>query len=168
MNLAEVLQYHAQRYPNMKPADVVKLVYQNEFGSGHTVTDPEETLQRIRAELLTLQSDHNIPLTEPLGDGYVRVNLAAIGYHGITPEQMNEMFIRSTRVYVRNTYSYRHKLQQMEELHAQTSLFAFSGDELKKFMDDYARRGYPYPSHSPEFRNLYHPAYRVIREELLR
>jgi len=51
MTFTEALRYHAQRYPNMKPVDAIKLVYQSEFGSGQNVSDPEETLLKIKSEL---------------------------------------------------------------------------------------------------------------------
>ena len=168
MTLTEVLQYHAVRYPQMKPVDVVRLIYENEFGGGRDVSDVEESLNRIKSELLIVKSDRNMPLTEPVGDGYVRVNLAAIKDHGITPERLNEMYLKSSRVSVRNTFSFRKKLQEMEELHYEKPLFGFSGDELKYFLYDYARRGYPAVSHSPEYRAAYHPAYRVVKEEYLK
>ena len=35
--LKQILQEHAKRYPLMQPRDVVKLIYQNEFGGGHLI-----------------------------------------------------------------------------------------------------------------------------------
>jgi len=167
MNLTEVLRWHAEKYPRMQPADVVKLVYQNEFGHGHEFIDPEETLRKIKTELSCVKPDKFMPLTEPIGDGYVRVNLAAIEYHGITPEQLNELFIKSSRVHIRNTPSYKKKLQLMEELHYEEHIFSFSSDDLKYYLYDYVRRGCRSIPHSAEYRNAYHPAYRVVKEEYL-
>jgi len=167
MELTDVLMYHAQQYPKMGPADAVKLVHQNEFGNTLYVCDAEESLSKIQSDLQGIQCDRNIPLTEPLGDGYVRVNLVAIKDHGITPEELNDMLVKSTRVSVRNTFSFRKKLQTLEEMHYEHPLFSFSSDDLKAYLYDYARRGYPYVSHSKEYTNTYHPAYRVIREEYL-
>lgn len=168
MTLIEVLQYHAQKYPQMKPVDVVRLIYENEFGGGRDVSDAEESLNRIKSELIVIKSDRSIALTEPVGDGYVRVNLAAIKNYGISPEKLNDMYLKSSRVSVRNTFSFRKKLREMEEIHYEKSLFTFSSDDLKYFLYDYARRGYPYVSHSAEYRAAYHPAYRVVKEEYLK
>ena len=48
--LSQILSEHSRRYPLMEPVDVVKLVYQNEFGGGHLVTDVEGSLKRLRDE----------------------------------------------------------------------------------------------------------------------
>ena len=34
-NLKNILKTHAGRYPETRPRDAVKLIYQNEFGGGH-------------------------------------------------------------------------------------------------------------------------------------
>ena len=48
--LRSILLAHVRRYPAMAPQDGVKLVYQNEFGGGHLVADPAQSLERLRAE----------------------------------------------------------------------------------------------------------------------
>lgn len=45
-----ILTAHAARYPLMRPADAVKLLYQQEFGGGHLVTDTADSLVRLRTE----------------------------------------------------------------------------------------------------------------------
>ena len=42
--LNHILQAHAKKYPLMAPCDAVKLIYQNEFGGGHLVTDSARSL----------------------------------------------------------------------------------------------------------------------------
>ena len=50
VELKDALLLHANMYPRMRPADAVKLVYQNEFGGGHMIKSPEaadKTAQRV-------------------------------------------------------------------------------------------------------------------------
>ena len=44
--LIEVLQRHKARYPQATAVDLVKLVYQSEFGPGHFITDEGASLAR--------------------------------------------------------------------------------------------------------------------------
>lgn len=46
--LETILRDHASRYPRMEPTDAVKLVYQNEFGGGHLIRNPESCLEALR------------------------------------------------------------------------------------------------------------------------
>ena len=50
VELKDALLLHANMYPRMRPADAVKLVYQNEFGGGHMIKSPEAALIRLRNE----------------------------------------------------------------------------------------------------------------------
>lgn len=43
----DILDYHAKKYPLMRPADAVKLLYQNEFGIGHLISDTTHFLERL-------------------------------------------------------------------------------------------------------------------------
>ena len=48
--LQDILLAHAKRYPQMRPTDAVKLIYQNEFGGGHLIRDEEAVLNYLRQE----------------------------------------------------------------------------------------------------------------------
>lgn len=48
--LTEVILWHSRAYPHMKPADYVKLLYQNEFGCSHFLKDPGQSLDRLKEE----------------------------------------------------------------------------------------------------------------------
>lgn len=37
-----------EKYPQMKAQDIIKLIYQNEFGGGHMIDDPETSLKRLK------------------------------------------------------------------------------------------------------------------------
>ena len=40
--MKEILLAHLKQYPQMQLQDVVKLLYQSEFGGGHMITSPEK------------------------------------------------------------------------------------------------------------------------------
>ena len=91
--LKVILITHANRYPLMQPQDAVKLIYQNEFGGGHLIRDEEACLNYLRREYADLEKDPSAQLYEEIGNGIVRVNLAAVKPNDLG--QLGRDFIRS-------------------------------------------------------------------------
>lgn len=162
--LETILRRHAVLHPAMTPCDAVKLVYQNEFGGGHLVSDPADSLDRLRQELDTAAS---APFAaEPIGNGVVRVMLAGMAKTGYSPEALNRDFILSANLHTGDPVSFLNKLGVLRQLAAQ-DIFSFSFVQLETYLTAYAEQGYPPVSHSPEYRTAYHPAYRVVLEQFL-
>ena len=65
-----------------------------------------------------------------------------------------------------NLDSFKKKLELLREL-AGESLLPFSQDVLEDYLREYEKAGFPMVSHSPAFRDAYHPAYRIVRESEL-
>ncbi len=158
LGIERILIYHVKRFPLMQPADCIKLLYQNEFGGGHLVSDSRASQRRLLEELATVAPDERIPFTVPIGNGLVRVNLAA---GGLSPEQLNEAFVSSSRLLSGNLESFKTKLDVLQKLVGQGA-FAFSPAELSDYLSAYAAAGYPMASHSETYRAAYRPAYRVV------
>ena len=47
--MKKILLAHLKQYPQMQLQDVVKLLYQSEFGGGHMITSPEKSLDRKKS-----------------------------------------------------------------------------------------------------------------------
>ena len=85
--LEQVLTEHAARYPDMEAADYIKLVYQNEFGGGHLVTDLQQAQHGILQEqeaFATAPAPQGELHTEPIGNGLCRLYLDTLP-HGAVP-----------------------------------------------------------------------------------
>ena len=158
--LTSILLTHAHRYPKMEPRDAVKLIYQNEFGGGHLITDEDACLQYLRREYEATEQVPGAPLMESIGNGIVRINLSALDAHGYTPEQLCRVFIRSAATHTGNRESFLAKLTILTALTQEGSM-PFSPEALEAYLEDYAKAGYPPVSHSESYRAAYHPAYRV-------
>ena len=96
VELKDALLLHANMYPRMRPADAVKLVYQNEFGGGHMIKSPEAALIRLRNEYAATEHDAMQPLMIPIGSGMARVQLKALKESGLTTGQI-DLFVRLWR-----------------------------------------------------------------------
>lgn len=157
--LEEVLRSHAQHYPLMQPMDAVKLIYQNEFGGGHLIQDEESCLRYLRREYDSVTKDAAVSLYEPIGNGIVRVNLAAVRETDV--EALGQAFLGSAAVHRGDMESFLKKLSVLERV-AEEGCFSFDGQALRSYLAEYEAAGYPAVSHSDIYRAAYHPAYRVV------
>ena len=157
--LEAILKIHVKRYPLMQPTDAVKLIYQNEFGGGHLIRDEEICLNYLRQEYTSVEKNPTVPLYEDIGNGIVRVNLAAVKEENL--EQLGKNFIDSAAKHKGTPKSFRNKLEMLRTLTAE-GVFAFDLDSLNSYLSEYEAAGYPTVSHSPEYRQAYNPAYRVV------
>ena len=161
--LEHILRTHARRYRAMAPTDGVKLIYQNEFGGGHLIRDEEACLAYLRREYDSVEKVANGPKYESIGNGILRVHLAAVAPDEL--EQLGRDFIRSAAAHHGSMDSFLQKLEVLRKLTAE-GIFAFGTEELEAYLRDYIRAGCPAVSHSEGFRKEYHPAYRVVLAEI--
>lgn len=161
MDFVEILKQHSRKYPLMQPCDVVKLIYQSEFGGGHFIADAAGCLRRLTQEYANVTPDPDAPLLEEIGGGMVRVHLAALKEESYPLEQLCSDFIRCAHKKQGSREDFERKLQNMMEHFDQFS-FAFTAEEMRQYLRQYRKEGCPVVSHSAEFRAAYHPAYRVI------
>ena len=164
--LVHILKSHAVRYPKMEPTDAVKLIYQNEFGGGHLIRDPEACRNYLRREAEQTPQIPGSPLWEEIGNGIVRVHLAALEEARYPLSQLAEDFIRSSREHTGAAASFERKLQVLLTLTA-NGIFSFSLSELNDYLAEYQAAGYPPVSHSAAYREAYAPAYRIILKQYL-
>ena len=162
--LSAVLLDHAQRYPAMEPTDAVKLIYQNEFGGGHLIKDAQAATRYLQYEYDQTDRDPAVPLWEEIGNGIVRVNLAALPECKLS--WLAEAFLRSAEAHRGNLSNFIKKLDILIRL-TDNGIFSFDHTALEAYLTEYRQAGYPAVSHSPTYRNTYRPAYRIILKELL-
>ena len=160
-DLKDILIAHAKRYPLMQPTDAVKLIYQNEFGGGHLIRDEHACLNYLRREYDSVAKDPNVPLYEEIGNGIVRVNLAAVKPENL--EQLGSDFIRSAAEHTGSKERFLQKLDVLRQLTA-AGHFRFDMIELEYYLSEYIRSGCPMVSHSEQYRKAYLPAYRIVAE----
>ena len=161
--LRAILIAHAKRYPLMQPRDAVKLIYQNEFGGGHLIRDEQACLNYLRREYANLEKDPTALLYEDIGNGIVRVNLAALREENL--EQLGKAFIDSAAKHKGTMDSFLNKLEVLRKLTAE-GVFAFDTNALTAYLFEYKADGYPAVSHDEIYRTTYKPAYRIVLSEM--
>ncbi len=157
-----ILMAHAVRYPKMQPTDAVKLLFQSEFGGGHLVADEERFRAYLFAEYERTPKDANSPLTEEIGDGMLRVYLAPLDASEL--DRLASAFLKGAAEKQGSVARFEEKLAILREL-TEKGTFSFSLEELNTYLAAYRDAGYPAVSHSNAYRQAYHPAYRIVREE---
>ena len=159
--IKSILLDHARRYPRMEPTDAVKLLYQSEFGGGHLIRNKTACLNRLLEEYRATPQRRDIPLTEDIGGGIARVHLAALDVHGLSPEELGQIFLRSAAQTRGSMVSFREELSLLQALTAEGAM-PFDMAALSAYLTEYEQAGFPPVSHSEVYRNAYQPAYRVV------
>ena len=161
--LPSYLTWHLNAHPAMTAQDIVKLVFQAHCGCGHLLADEASVLAYIEREETGLTPDAAEPLTEPLGDGYCRLNLRRAMAEGIQPLWIARMMRLSAKPTDTQTDRYS-AFDALASLKA--TEVGIPHDELcsvaHRLMDDPQWL----PGHSEPYRQAYAPAYRVISREM--
>lgn len=155
-----------QRWPEARVQDVVKALYQAEFGCGHLITDADRGLQWLRAEMAQCPSDADAPLTEGLGE-FSRVHLAPAAQLGLGMETLFRLFALSAQEKVGSMERFCRQLDALEEMAASGEI-PLDAEETQRFLAQYRASGCPATRHSQTFRDAYQPAYRVVRSDYAR
>lgn len=159
--LRQVLREHKKRYPKMELTDIVKLIYQSEFGGGHLITDETASLQRIRQEwenCRTVRRESRTPTWEAIGNGIYRLSLNCLE-EGLADTTLNRMFTESAKHIQGSVEAFEEKLATLREKE-----FDVSWEEAEAYLAAYKEKGYPPVSHSETYRQEYAPVYRVVTE----
>lgn len=169
--LLEIIRRHKEKYPVMQVQDVVKLIYQNEFGPGHFVENPKQSLERLQEEYMVQKeldgkqksSDRKSTReAEKIGNGLCRFFLSGMKEEELTA--LNRVFVHSANCRKGNKSNFEKKLLAVEESFEMFS-FSFTKEEYRTYVRRQKECGYPAVSHSEDYRNAYQPSYRVIEEK---
>ena len=175
MKLEEVLLKHCERYPKMQVQDMVKLIYQNEFGGGHLIKNKNESLKRLQEEYLSLgrySSSYETKLElekmfENIGNNLVRINLRTLKNSdswNIDLAVINNFFVNTANSISGNIQKFEEKLQILKKC-SEDKILPYGLSDIDTYLVEYKAKGYPAVSHSEIYRSYYFPAYRIIKTE---
>ncbi len=163
------LKNHLLPHPALQPQDAVKFCYQSAFGGGHLITDPLRAAEYLAKERASLTPSPAIPLTEPLGGGLVRLNLASSDAASLSNETILRVFAASAEHVLSredNDTRFSELLTALEQLTADHQA-PFSAEALGAYLHEYRAQGCPMVSHTEDYRTAYAPSYRVIEEKYI-
>ena len=167
--MQEVLLEHYEKYPEMQIQDVIKLLYQSEFGGGHMIANPQKSLEFLKQEWSEVTACKEPggragdgKVWEFLGEGVYRMYLGALE-EGLWPETMNQLFVQTADQKSGSKEAFEKKLQMFLRF-CEDGKLPFPAAEVRAYLKGYREQGYPAVSHSPEYRKAYRPAYRVVSD----
>jgi len=160
-NIEEILIEHFNKYPKMEIIDAIKIIYQNEFGGGHLISDSIKTKEYLISEYNKVKDDNKDVYIEDIGNGYYRYYLNKLD---MSIDELTDLFISSNKRCLGNIDSFNKKLEVLEKLVIDNKT-PFDYKTYKEYVEQYKKDGYPIVSHSKTYKDNYHPSYRVIRKE---
>lgn len=159
-----------ENYPKSRLLDIYKSCFQDYMGAEHLITDRGRVEDYLNEELNTTTLDDLMPsYYEPCGiaGNYVRVSIRTIKEGIITKESLLDAFIRSANAQMRPTVDlWRDQWHVMMDTIEQMNLNLPNILEDKQFIDSILSIGKYAISHSPEYREAYHPHYRIVEREI--
>ena len=181
MTLLYALTLHAQdierfvngqmaTYPESRLLDIYKSCFQDYMGAEHLVSDSERVKAYLDEELETTTLDELMPwYNEPCGidSNYYRVSIRAIKEDIISEELLLDAFVRSANSVERpSVESWRNRWYVIIGTIDKIQLDLPHYDEDKVFIDSIHSVGKYAISHSPEYRETYHPHYRIVEHRI--
>ena len=157
--IIDYIANNLKNYPLSKPQDIVKLLYQREFGPAHAIPDPRAARERLLSEYASSVQEEGRAF-ESIGNGYARLDLKRLDANGIAPEKAAEWFVKSAEPAGDKTAFAKMLSKLASDPRAEELL-----PGIKAFIAYYLTLGCPAVHHSEEYRKAYSPAYRVVREQ---
>ena len=159
-----------QTYPKSRLLDIYKSCFQDYMGAEHLVSDRQRVKAYLDEELNTTSLDDLMPwYYEPCGidSCYYRVSIRAIKEGIITEDQLLDAFIRSANSETRHSVeSWSDRWHMIIGTIDQIKLDLPDFQEDKQFIDSVLSVGKYAISHSPEYREAYHPHYRIVERNI--
>lgn len=157
MNFTGYLEEQLRLHPAMQYQDLIKMSYQAARGAEHLLSDMEAARRYFESEYAAVEAEDGI-LYEAISDDICRVNLKAWKAKGLPGEWLFRMFAASSSI----PYGGEELLlAYLEQVQKQIP------DSLE-FISQYKKSGMPAVHHSDIYREMEHPAYRIIQRRFLR
>lgn len=169
-NITSFVNKQIEEYPKSRLLDIYKSCFQDYMGAEHLVSDTASTRKYLDYELSTTKFSDMLPwYYEPCGinGNYVRVSLRTVKEGFITKEQLLDAFIRSANSEsCPSVDSWKQRWQEIADTIARMNIRLPHYEEDKQYIDSILSIGKYAISHSPDYREAYHPHYRIISREI--
>ena len=163
------VSHQMTEYPKSHLLDLYKSCFQDYMGAEHLVSDRERVKTYLDEELTTVGID-DLPewFYEPCGikGRYVRVSLRAVKEGLITEDMLLAAFIRSANTKRPSVKSWRRKWHKIIGTIDRMKLNLPDYDREKQFLDSLLSVGKYAISHSSDYREAYHPHYRIVKRRI--
>ncbi len=161
--LKHIIFEHIKKYPKLELQDILKMLYQNEFGPKHIAENEIECFKSLSKELQTIQYDEQEELFEDIGYGALRLNLKAIP-KDTDLNYINKIIIKSADEFCGTNEKLVIKFGLLVVM-AENKEIPFDIQRVRDETNAFAKNGFKPVSHSNIYKENYSPSYRVISEK---
>jgi hypothetical protein len=169
-SIEEFVNSQMQTYPKSRLLDIYKSCFQNYMGAEHLVSDRTRVKAYLDEELSSTSIESLMPwYYEPCGidSSYYRVSIRTVKEGMVTEDMLLDAFIRSANA--KNRPSVESWCEQWHKIigtidDMRLNLPHYDSD--KQFIDSILSAGKYAISHSPDYREAYHPHYRIVERSI--
>ena len=157
------------KYPKSHLLDLYKSCFQDYMGAEHLVSDREQVKAYLDEELATTDIDDLLEwFYEPCGINgrYVRVSLRTVKEGLVTEDMILDAFVRSANLRRPSVKSWSRKWHKIIGTIDKMNLNLPDYDREKQFIDSMLSVGKYAISHSSDYREAYHPHYRIVERRI--
>ena len=159
-----------QTYPKSRLLDIYKSCFQDYMGAEHLVSDRQRVKAYLDEELNTNSLDDLMPWyyeSRGIDSSYYRVSIRAIKESLVSEDLLLNAFIRSANSEKRpSVESWSERWHKIIGTIDQMKLDLPNYQEDKQFIDSVLYVGKYAISHSPDYREAYHPHYRIVERNI--
>ena len=168
-DIKSFVNHQMTQFPKSHLLDIYKTCFQDYMGAEHLVSDREHVKAYLDEELYTTEID-NLPnwYYEPCGikGRYVRVSLRTVKEGLVTEDILLDAFIRSANMERPSVRSWKRRWHRIIGTIDEMGLNLPDYDREKRFIDSILSAGKYAISHSSDYRNAYHPHYRIVERHI--
>ena len=157
-----------EKYPKLQIKDIIKALYQSEFGCAHFVADEKSAEKYLTDELKRIENTkYDGGFIESIGHSFSRVHLRGLKESGMSAVTLLKLFIITSTQRKASSKDFVEKLDCLIHM-CENNQLHFTAKVATRIVDSYKEDGMKAVHHSEEFRACYSPAYRVIKSDLCR
>lgn len=165
MNLRNSIESFLKKYPYSELQDVFKLLYQIVLGPGHIISSIENVKYYLEKECANLQESSE-EIFDYLSDDVIRINLYPFVMSGGSLTSLANAFFESQYYFEKDYDLLLRTITENEPFIARYPLY--DEETFQECLKQLINSGFAPFSHSEEYRELYHPHYRIIHKNTLK
>ena len=161
--LKQTVLEHIKKYPEIELQDILKMLFQNEFGPKHLAENEIECFKSLSTEINSIDYNENEELFEDIGCDALRLNLKAIPV-GTDLNYINKIIVNSASEFC-GTYEKLVVKFGLLVVMAENQEIPFDIERVRDETNAFAKNGFKPISHSEVYKQNYSPSYRVISKK---
>ncbi len=163
--LKQIILKHVEKYPQAELSDILKLLFQNEFGPKHLAENEIECFKALSQEFKKIEYSETEELFEDIGCNAVRLNLKAVP-KSVNLNYINKIIVNSVNEFCGTNEKLVIKFGLLVVM-AQNKEIPFDIQLVRDETNAFAKNGFKPISHSKTYNKTYSPAYRVISKKYM-